>query len=428
MSSTHFDYKFPGAPQISQGPVATPLAKEKGDEGPKLSFRQSVEALPEHDLNAIKKYLPENIRGLSTRKKLDILQAAIKDNNIEAVKVLVGCGVDVKRLLLDDCSAQGQIEILEFLLRNGADPNLSTKDHWAPPLVCCIMENDGVPKENRLACAKLLLDHGADVNWEHPITKMPVLEYVNKNKNPEVVTLLLSRGADPLALRGYAQPLRPHDFQVLGPHITDALQQGNPGQVGRWITAVARFMPDPRAASLLIEWAALCRSDPELTKNIHDAITLYLGKLEGDPPADVADYARKYNAWVEEEEALEKEWKVSDELHSIVKELEADGLKPVGMGKDFHIEGIGDYSAEKHGPILMKLAYFWAFRVEDRMDHVTGIIRFLAKTAKEQQAPQAIRKELFASVKLLWSQLAQHTDPAIAARAEAIDDFLNPFN
>jgi hypothetical protein len=428
MSGTHFDYKFPGAPQISQGPVTTPVANAKGDEAPKLSFRQSVEALPKHDLNTIKKYLPEDIHGLSTRKKLGILHKAIKDNNVEAVKVLVGCGVDVKRLPLDDCSAHGQTEILEFLLRNGADPNFSTKDHWAPPLVCCIMEVEGVPKENRLACAKLLLDHGADSNWQHPINKTPVLDYANNNKSPELVTLLLSRGADPLAPRGYAHRLRVQDFQVLGPHVTDALQQGNPSRVGRWITAVAQFLPDLRAVSLLIEWAALCRSDPELSKAIHDAITLYLDKLEGDPPTDVADYVTKYNAWVEEEEALEKEWKVSDELHSIFKELEADGLKPVGMAKDFRIEGTGDYSAEKHGPILMKLAHFWAFRVENRMDHVMGIIGFLVRTAKEQQAPQAIRKELFASVKLLWSQLTQHTDPAIAARAEAIDDFLNPFN
>src|SRR5262245_51217880 len=119
MSGTLFDCKFPGAPQISQGPITSPLAKEKGDEAPKLSFRQCVENLPKHDLNTIKKYLPENIRGLSTRKKLGILQAAIKDNNIEAVKVLVECGVDVKRLPLMDCCAHGQTEILEFLLRNG---------------------------------------------------------------------------------------------------------------------------------------------------------------------------------------------------------------------------------------------------------------------------------------------------------------------
>jgi hypothetical protein len=313
----------------------TPIAEEAGDKVPKLSFRQSVEALPKHEHKAIAKYLPENIKGLSTRKQLKILDAAIQDNNIAAVKILAECVVHIKHVPLMDCCRRGQTEIVKILLINGADPNFVRKGDWSP-LVCCVVapyadEVDLTP--NLLACAKLLLDHGADVNWKADFTnKRTPLHFAGGNKNPEFAALLLSRGADPLATDSiFERPkLRLQHFQSLD--VPTALQQGKQSQVDRWITAVARFLPHPDAASLLIEWAAPCGSDLELMKKIHEAIALYLDKLESEPPADVADYVTKYNAWVEEQEGQDKQEK-------IMNELAAHGLVSKGMGKNFRIEG-----------------------------------------------------------------------------------------
>jgi Ankyrin repeats (3 copies) len=413
------DYKSRGVSPTQTTPTLTPIAEEAGDKVPKLSFRQSVEALPKHEHKAIAKYLPENIKGLSTRKQLKILDAAIQDNNIAAVKILAECVVNIKHVPLMDCCRRGQTEIVKILLINGANPNFVRKGDWSP-LVCCVIapypdKVDLTP--NLLACAKLLLDHGADVNWKADSTKLTPLHFAGGNKNPEFAALLLSRGADPLAKdSGFERPmLRLHHFRSLD--VPTALQQGKQSQVDRWLTAVEKFLPHPDAASLLIEWVALCSSDLELTKKIHEAIALYLDKLKGEPPADVADYVTKYNAWVEEQEGQDKQEK-------IMNELAAEGLVSRGTGKEFRIEG-KKYSLQKHGPLLMQLASFWADQKGNHMDHVVGILQFAAKSARDQQAPQDVRDELYADVKTLRNRLEKSSDPG---RVKAIDSFLNPFN
>ncbi len=425
MSDKHINYKFPGAPPTPQIGPLSPIVEEKGEKGSKSSFAERVNALTQHDRQAISKYLPKEIEGLSAKKQHEILEEAICRNDPEAVEILAECGVDLNREgsqgsytpLTRSCE-YGHVRVVEALLIKGANPNILTRGghqwgplHWCGPLG----KRFDAKSKKYLECAKLLLNHGADVNLKTVIDKITPLHLVDCEKQPEFVTLLLSHGADPLArnMEGKRPRLQLQHFKALGPHLTEALQQGNRQQVDRWITVVEKFLPDPKAASLLVEWAPLCSLDAELSKRIHTIISRYLKEPKGDPPGDVVDYAKSYNA--------------EFALNEILAEFAEDGFRPAGMGKDFHIEG-ARYSAEKHGRLLIRLASSWAESEEDHMGHVMGILNFAKNSAKDQQASQDTRDKLFLAVKRLRNRLKKRADPEIAKRAKAIDSFLNPFN
>lgn len=236
----------------------------------------------------------------------------------------------------------------------------------------------------------------------------------------------MSRGANPLAKRadGKRPKLQPQHFQGLGPSLTEALQQGKQSQIHRWIRAVTKLLPVPKAASLLIEWAPLCSPDLKLSKEIHTIILGYLkGLREADvePPVDVIEYAKSYNAWFERQEILDKRQKILDDLA-------VDGLTTGGIGQGFSIQGKG-YSTEKHGDLLIELATNWAFDPDavEIMNYVVGILKFAANKARDQQVPEEISDALFVAVQELRNGLNKSHDPEIKKRAKAIDRFLNPF-
>ena len=87
---------------------------------------------------------------------------AIKQNDIEAVEVLLEEGVDVNAkdnygaTPLISAAFFGYTEIAELLLEAGADPNIKDKDGWTPLMIAAMDGKTGV--------VKLLLKAGADPN------------------------------------------------------------------------------------------------------------------------------------------------------------------------------------------------------------------------------------------------------------------------
>jgi hypothetical protein len=423
MSDKHIDYQFRGvshAPKIGTLPA---VAEEKGEKLPQLTFAQQVGALSEHGRKAISKYLPKKLEGLPATKQRSILGAAIRDNNIEAVKALIDCGVDLNGYdgkgvtpLLEGCE-YAHANIVELLLINGADPNILAKEGncWAPLHMC--IANDAqrlAPRVNCLACAKLLLDHGADVNRAMYIDEYTPLHFINPEEHSDSAVLLLSRGADPLAedAAGEQPELRPAHFQGLGTHVTAALESGNSRQVDRWITVVEGFLPDPEAASLLVEWAPLCIHEEKLSKRIHAGIERYLTMVDGDPPLEVLRYVVRHNARATKEEVLDK--------------LTNAKLKPVGIRDEFGI--VGNYSVSDHGLLLIELASSWAHDPdENHMNHVMAILKFVASTAAE--APRPVRDPLHNEVVKLGAELLNSAVPELVERASYIRDFIgqSPF-
>jgi hypothetical protein len=410
-----------------------PNAEEKGGEAPRLSFAENVKALSQHGRSKIDGYLPKcAVEEMSKNDQRDTLIEAIYNNDRKAVAILADCGVDINMtswgaqftpLIL--CCQSGYPKIVELLLVKGANPNILPEggSRWSALHWCAPVDQIRTGKtKDFLHCAKLLLDHGADVNLKTIIEKNTPLHLIGRRTPPEFAVLLLSRGADPLARNAEQKrpSLKPKHFQGLGKHLPEALEQGKQSQVKRWITAVEKLLPDLEAASLLVEWADLCRSDADLSEQIHKAIAgylTYLNELKADPPPDIAAYVERYNAQYE-----------FAECNRIADKLTNDGLALIGKGAGFHVVG-ENFSAETHCPLLIELACLWALhREENRMDFVVGILTFAAKAARDQQVPQDVRDKLYADVKELRNQLKKSTDPELAGRVEAIDRFLNPFN
>ena len=87
---------------------------------------------------------------------------------------------------------QEQVEVVQFLLAQGADPNIPNKNGLTPLEHAC-----GRDKTNALALAKLLLAKGALVNATNVTREtIPPLEWAISSDNTELVKMLIERGAD----------------------------------------------------------------------------------------------------------------------------------------------------------------------------------------------------------------------------------------
>jgi Ankyrin repeat len=421
MSDKYVDYKFPGVPPARQIDPLRSIAEEKGTKVPGPSFAERVNALPEHDRKKIEAYLRKKvIENLSQKEQNVLLGKAMERNDPAAVEILADCGAEVNKTyrggaytpLIESCEF-AHVKVVEALLTKGADPNILPEggNQWSALHCCAPIAKAYKGKKDRklLDCTRLLLDHGADVNLKTILTKRTPLHLVNEHAQGEFATLLLSRGADPLAkdAAGQQPKLRAHHFQGLGPHITEALQQGQGQQVDRWILAVANLLPDPKAASLLVEWAPLCSAHEALAEAIHSGIEHFLTMIDGDPPVEVLRYVACHNARETREEVLSK--------------LKVAELTPVGMRDEFGI--IGNYSPAEHGLLLIELASSWAQDpTEDHMVHVMAILKFVAATAAG--APRPVRVALHNEAVKLQSELFNNAVPELVERASSVRDFL----
>lgn len=88
----------------------------------------------------------------------------------------------------------GDIQVVQQFMDRGV--NINGADFaWSPLQIAA---NAG-----QLEIVKLLAEHGADLNYKHPITKMTALGLAAYNGFPGIVQFLLSKGADPnIKMRG----------------------------------------------------------------------------------------------------------------------------------------------------------------------------------------------------------------------------------
>ncbi len=86
----------------------------------------------------------------------------------------------------------GQTRIVEYLLKHGADPNISADDHWRTALMSCLA---ALHKEGKyLAILQLLLDAGADPNLRDREGRT-ALDYAQERNSEKVSCLLKSKMA-----------------------------------------------------------------------------------------------------------------------------------------------------------------------------------------------------------------------------------------
>ena len=127
-------------------------------------------------------------------QSVEFVQAS-HQGDLSKVKQLLESGVDPNSA---DEHGMGPLltfhpELIEYLLSQGADPNVQTNESGAPVL-------SGLAFMNKAECVRLLLDAGADPNGGRSSTgETPLHAVLTKahEDRSEVVKLLLDHGADP---------------------------------------------------------------------------------------------------------------------------------------------------------------------------------------------------------------------------------------
>lgn len=107
---------------------------------------------------------------------------------------------DDEQVEYTDALRSGNVKVVKKFLDEGTDVNY-TSFAWSALQMAA--------GKGQLAAVKLLVEHGANVNYQHPITKMTALHLAAYEGYNDVVQYLLEHGADPnIKLRGNVSILR----------------------------------------------------------------------------------------------------------------------------------------------------------------------------------------------------------------------------
>lgn len=170
-------------------------------------------------------------RGAKPQNAPGVMELATSINNLESVRILLNAGVDPNAkkdgVYTPLCTSirDDRHDIFEVLLASGADPNLAASEfpafkcvthsrtHFLAPLVAAGADLH-TPKgilEVAVECKNVkalnwLLDAGVSPNDKAPKTGATPLTTAIRDNQPELVDLLLQRGADP-TVRGHDWPI-----------------------------------------------------------------------------------------------------------------------------------------------------------------------------------------------------------------------------
>ena len=166
-----------------------------------LSFGSQVTAAPIHDavssgdINRVYALInPELAINEKDIGGMTAIQLAVRDDNLEIIKLLIDSGADVnigstrlKFAPLHIAARRGDAEMVDLLIANGAEVNLP--DHEGGSALHFAVRAG----ENEIA--ELLIAHGAEVNVKDSEDYTP-LHNAAWNGHLDTVELLVSNGAD----------------------------------------------------------------------------------------------------------------------------------------------------------------------------------------------------------------------------------------
>jgi ankyrin repeat protein len=122
------------------------------------------------------------------------LTQACKENNVEAVKVLlsfpeikINLKTSNQKSPLMIAAEKGHIDILKILLSNGVEINAVNKSKSSALLMACASK--------QVECVKILIENGADVNLPRNDLKTPLM-IACQRKQKDIASLLIAAGAD----------------------------------------------------------------------------------------------------------------------------------------------------------------------------------------------------------------------------------------
>jgi uncharacterized protein len=115
---------------------------------------------------------------------LDAIREFYRDNNVNC-QLAHGTPLTL-------AAFEGRVKIVKYLLDVGADPNYSASNGWTPLIAAA---NDG-----RKRVVEILLDAGANPNLADANGKTALhhLCFCPRKVAPEIVSILIARGANPL--------------------------------------------------------------------------------------------------------------------------------------------------------------------------------------------------------------------------------------
>lgn len=123
----------------------------------------------------------------------DVFLKIIVTNRLPVVlEAVCSIGIDVNRRLFEQspmisfAANKGDYRSAEILLKYGANVNGQSVDN---PLMCAVLNGD-------TEMVALLLAHGADVDYQEPVTKATALMYAAKSGDVEIVKILLAYQAN----------------------------------------------------------------------------------------------------------------------------------------------------------------------------------------------------------------------------------------
>jgi uncharacterized protein len=131
------------------------------------------------------------------------LLRAVHSNDANGVDRLIKSGVNVNAkndydaTPLTEAALNGNTPMMERLLKAGADPNVPTADGMTALMI--------VSRGTNVKAAKLLLDHGANVNAAETQKKQTALMWAAAQSQPAMVKELIAHGADVNA-RAFVNP------------------------------------------------------------------------------------------------------------------------------------------------------------------------------------------------------------------------------
>ncbi len=162
------------------------------------------EAVMAGDLAELERLLEEGVNPNEVEAGL-LLYFAAQRGHEEIVTLLVGRGADVNAVTrfgtpLQIAARGNRVDIVETLLKNGADPNIGGGEFLKMPL-------HEAAERGAMEAATLLLQHGADVNARSAKGHPPIHSAARKGRN-EMVMLMRKNGASPMPV----EPVMPADI------------------------------------------------------------------------------------------------------------------------------------------------------------------------------------------------------------------------
>uniref|UniRef100_A0A7S3K2B7 Uncharacterized protein n=1 Tax=Aureoumbra lagunensis TaxID=44058 RepID=A0A7S3K2B7_9STRA len=183
---------------------------------------------------------------------------AIKDGNVEKIKLWLDKGFDVEATAVIDVRRLGytplvqsvvhsQPNVLELLLMHGADPEIRTI--WnTSPLSIAVFIKSNQPIEPAKKIIDLLLEYGVDINGRVE-DGWTALFYAARIRNLHLIQYLLSKGADPSILETFNSEAPHESNTIFRDYLDHALARSNPTWPDCWPKK-----PDAENCKIVHEW------------------------------------------------------------------------------------------------------------------------------------------------------------------------------